>query len=170
MSDNRYSIQEVVGPELARHYPDSGFLVDSNLYNSILEVEWKRKSWWRRLAFLARDSQTFWALVSSSSKGLRITVSLDQFKIFIPWSQASVSAQRTPAATAVTLRTDAIPELTLILRMDDVAADDLLRGVIEPLPRRDPPRRLAWWLGESWLVWIALIAGVTLALVILRKA
>src|SRR6202011_1507771 len=107
----------------------------------------------------------FMAILSASADGLRILVSADEFAVFIPWTEATVSAERGWPATIVSLRTAAVPLLTLVFTLDDAAADDLFQGIVAPLPRREPPRRLAWWAASRWVPWVVLVAGVSAGLV-----
>jgi len=165
MSDNTYSIQEVGGVELARHYPDCGPIRDSNCHNAILKVETRAEGWLSWLESLARGAQSFLAVVSANGTGLRVSILLDQFSIFIPWSEASVSATRGWPASVVRLRTAATPSLTLVFHLDDAAADDLMRDVVQQLPTRHPPRQLAWWMAESWMAWVVLVTGVRAGLI-----
>jgi hypothetical protein len=144
MSGDSYSIQELGGAELARHYPDQGLLPDSNWYNAIVRTEPQVKGFLSWLGSL-KHCKNFLAVLSASADGLRILVIADEFTIFIPWSQATVSAKRGWPATIVSLRTAAVPELTLRLHLDDAAADDLFQKVVSALPCRGPPRRMFWW-------------------------
>jgi hypothetical protein len=155
------SIQEMGGTDLVRHYPDRGLIPESNWYNAVLKGETKAGGWRDWLEALARGNQAFSAVVSANAEGLRVLVLLDRFAIFIPWSEASVSAERSWPATIVRVRTAAVPSLALVFHLDDGAADDLFREVVEPLPRRDPPRRLNWCSAQWWLVWILLVIGAS---------
>jgi hypothetical protein len=164
MSGENYSIQELGGAELARHYPDRGLLPDSNWYNSVIHTKPKVEgllSWLRSF----EHCNGFMGILSARADGLRILVSTDQFAIFVPWTAATVSAERGWPVTVVRLRTAAVASLTLEFHLDDDAADDLFKGIIPALPHRDPPRRLAWWLADSWTVWIVLVAGVSAGVV-----
>jgi hypothetical protein len=156
------SIQEVGGADLARHYPDRGLIPDSNWYNAALKVETTIEGWRGWLKSLSLGNQAFLAVLSANTDGLRIRVSLYDFAIFIPWAEATVSAERGWAATVVRLKTAAVPSLALVFHVDDPAADDLLWDVVEPLPQRDPPRRLAWWAAEAWVLWVVLVLVVGL--------
>jgi hypothetical protein len=173
MSSDYYSIQEIGGAELAQHYPDRGLLSESNWHNAVLHIEPQSEGLVMWLRSISIKSNGFMAVMSANTNGLRILVSLYEFAIFIPWTEAIVSAERAWPATVVRVRTTAVPSLTLVIDLDDSAADDLFGHAVQPLPRRDPPRRLAWWLAEWWVVWIVLAAGISAgligALVLLRK-
>jgi hypothetical protein len=143
MSDY-FSIQEIGGTELAQHYPDRGLIPDSNWYKAILTVKKDAGGFWG----IFRNVESFIAVLSANTDGLRIFVSLDKPAIFIPWSDVSVAAERSRPATAVRLRTAAVPFINLEFHLDDTAADALFRGIIEPLPQRDPPGSLLWL--EPW--------------------
>ncbi len=166
MSGDYYSIQELGGAELARHYPDRGLIPDSNWYNAVLNVEPTGNGLRGWLRALSIGTQAFGAMLSANGEGLRVLVSLDQFAVFIPWAEAAVSAERGWPATVVRLEAAAVPSLALVFHLDDAAADDLLRGVVEPLPRRHPPRRLAGWVAAGWVVWAALVLGVGAGLIL----
>jgi hypothetical protein len=143
MSGDNYTIQELGGAELARHYPDQGVLPDSNWYNAIVRLEPQVAgfvTWLRSFQYCSG----FMAVLSASSEGLRIVVLADQFTLFIPWTETIVSSERGQAATIVHLKTAAVPSLTLLINVSDAAADDLFQKVVEPLPRREPARRLFW--------------------------
>jgi hypothetical protein len=171
MSD--HSIQEIGGAELARHYPDRGLIPDSNWYNAILHVERKAAGWVSWLHSLEVGSQAFGAVLSRNLDGVRVLISFWEFAIFIPWTEATVVAERSWAATLLRVKTAAVPSMVLVFNLDDAAADDLLRGVVEALPQRVPPRRLAWWLAEWWVAWVVLVIGVgagLLAWLLLGKA
>jgi hypothetical protein len=165
MSDY-HSIQELGGAALARHYPDRGLIPESNWYNAILKVETTAAGWRGWLEWLVRGNQAFGAVLSANAEGLRILVLLDHFTIFIPWSDAAVDAERGWPATVVRLRTAAVPSLDLVFHLDDAAADDLFREVVPPLPPRQPPRQLAWWLAESCTAWVVLVTGVSAGLLL----
>ena len=92
-------------------------------------------------------------------------VSIDEFAIFIPWTQATMSTERSWPATVIRITTAAVPSVVLVFNLDDAMADDLLRGVVEPLDVRARPRRLAWWIADWWLVWVVLVIGVSAGLV-----
>jgi hypothetical protein len=158
------SIQEVGGTELAASYPDRGLLPESNWYKAILTVEKEATRWWHRLQSVER----FIAVLSADADGLRILVSLDQFAIFIPWSDVSVSAERSTPATVVHLQTAAVPSVSLELHLDDTAADDLFRRVIEPLPQRDPPGRLFWLKPGAVAVFVVVFVAVGVVLGLLE--
>ncbi len=147
MSD--YSIQEIGGEELARHYPDRGLISESNWYNAVLHVKRKTEGCLGWLQNLGAGNHVFGAVLSRNVDGLRVLIFFWDFAIFIPWTEATIFAERRWAATLIRVGTAAAPSLGLEFNVDDKAADDLLRGVVEPLPRRDPPRRLAWSI-EDW--------------------
>jgi hypothetical protein len=147
-----YSIQEIGGAELARHYPDRGLISQSNWYNAILNVRTNAEGWRGWLDRVARGNQTFSAVLSANSEGLRAFIALDEFTIFLPWPELSVSAERTCLATTIRLSPAAVPSLSLLFHLDDEAADDLLRHTAVELRPRIPPRRLAWELDNPWLV------------------
>jgi hypothetical protein len=161
-----YSLREIGGADLAKHYPDKGLLASSNWHNAVLHVEPKETSVLSALSNLSIQSHGFLAVLSANTEGLRVVVALEQFVTFIPWSQATVSAERKLPATVICVETAAVPSLLLFFDLDDAAADDLLRGVIPPLPVRNPPRRLAWWLAEWWVIWIVVGAVVAITLVL----
>jgi hypothetical protein len=150
-----YTIREVGGSELERHYPDRGLIGNSNWYNAILIVDRKAGSFLGWL--VAPGPQSFGVVLSANAEGLRVLVSREQFAIFIPWSQAAVSAMRSLPATVVNLQTAAVPSLGLKLHLDDAAADDLFRDVVPPLPQRDPAGRLFWL--KPWAL-VGLVAAM----------
>ena len=80
--------------------------------------------------------------MSANADGLRVLINRDRFAIFIPWSEMTVSAERSQPATIVRVCAAAVPKFTLMFHLDDVAADDLLRGIVPALPMRDPPQRV----------------------------
>jgi hypothetical protein len=90
-----YSIQEVGGSELARHFPDCGILPDATWHRAVLTAG-KKASGWRRLF---QPSQRFIAVLSANSDGLRLFVALDNFALFIPWSEMSASGERSAPGT-----------------------------------------------------------------------
>jgi hypothetical protein len=141
MSD---SFREAGGLELARHYPDRGQISDSHWYKALVQVEIEADGVGRWLRSLSVWNQSFSAVLSADADGFRILMTLEQYAATLPWSEATVFAERGEPATVVRLRTAAVPWLTLVIHLDDAAADDLFRDVVEPLPRRDPPRRLFW--------------------------
>ena len=161
MSDY-YSIQEVGGAELARHYPDRGVISDSNWYNAVLKVKTRVEGWWGWLRHLG--NQTYGAVLSANSEGLRVLVALDNFTAFLPWSELSVSGERTLPATIIRLSPAAVPSLTLVCHLDDEAADDLLRHTGVQLHPRIPPRRLGWELDNPWLTGLLLFAVIIVVL------
>jgi hypothetical protein len=61
------------------------------------------------------------------------------------------------------LQTAVEPNVNLEFHLDDVAADALFAGVIQPLPQRDPPGRLFW--PQPWVV--AVLVSVAVAVGIL---
>jgi hypothetical protein len=155
MSDY-YSIQDVGGAELTRHYPDRGLLADSDYHRAILVARKGAKEGWRRL-FAKRER--FLAVLSADNHGLRVFVALDKFAVFIPWSQVTVSAERSTPGTIVRLQAAAVPLLDLTFHLDDAAADDLFESVMAPLPKRDPPGRIYW--PKPWA--IGVLVGLMLA-------
>jgi hypothetical protein len=154
MSDS-YSIQEVGGAELAQHYPDRGVISHSDYHRAFLTAG-KRANGWRRLF---AKCERFLAVLSADEDGLRVFVALDKFAVFIPWSEITVSAERSTPGTVVRLQTAAVPCLDLELHLDDDAADTLFKGVMEPLPTRDPPGRIYW--PRPWAVGV--LVGLMLA-------
>jgi hypothetical protein len=161
MSDS-YSILEVGGAELARNYPDRGPLSDSDYHRAFLTAG-KRADGWRRLF---AKYERFVAVLSADRNGLRVFVALDKFAVFIPWSEITVSAERSTPGTVVQLQTAAMPDLELAFHLDDAAADILFESVMAPLPERDPPGRIYW--PKPWaagvLVGLMLFTAVGLAL------
>jgi hypothetical protein len=161
MSDS-YSIQEVGGAELARHYPDRGVISQSDYHRAFLTAG-KRASGWRRLF---AKNERFMAVLSADKDGLRVFIALDNFAVFIPWSEITLSAERSTPGTVVRLQTAAVPSLDLEFHLDDAAADILFSGVMAPLPKRDPPGRIYW--PKPWatgvLLGLMLAAAVSLAL------
>ena len=155
----RYTIQELGGAELARHYPDKGPLLDSNWYNGIARTKTLETGFLGWLKSL-KHACGFWAVLSADPDGFRMVVASDEFAIFIPWSEATVSALRDSPATVVCLRTAAVPSLELVISLDDVAADDLFQKVIVALPRRNPPLRLLWWLDYPWQAAALLVSSL----------
>ena len=151
MSDY-YSIQEIGGAELARHYPDRGQIHDCHWYNATLQIESTSNGWRDWLKSLSVGNQGFIAVLSAGNDGLRVLVSLYEFAIFIPWADATVFAERGWPATVVRLKTIAVPSLTLVFNLDDAAADDrgrVGRGVkvFEYVGGQVPPAPAAQILG-----------------------
>jgi hypothetical protein len=161
MSDS-YSIQEVGGAELARHYPDRGVISDSDYHRAFLKAG-KQAAGWRRLF---AKSERFLAVLSADRNGLRVFVAIDKFAAFVPWSVIKVSAERSTPGTVVRLRAAAVPDLVLEFHLDDAAADALFQGIMAPLPVRDPPGRIYW--PKPWaagvLVGLMLFTAIGLAL------
>ena len=159
-----YCIQDLGGKELALHYPDQGLILNSDRYYCLVQTELKVEgvlSWLRSF----EHCNSFRAMLSGSTEGLRIEVTADQFAIFIPWPEATVAAERGRPATIVRLNTEAVPSLTLIIHLDDEAADDLFRQVVPPLPRRDPPQKLFWLADHNWVALIVLFVGISVGLI-----
>lgn len=147
---------------MARHYPDRGLIPDSAWYNSVLHLEPDADGLWGRLRSFEIATHRFGVVLSANADGLRIVLLLEQLAFFLPWSETTVSAQRSRWATRVCLRTRAAPSLTLVFHLDDTAADDLFQQSQQPLPPRDPSRRLALFQpGES--VVFALVLGIAIA-------
>jgi hypothetical protein len=159
-----YSIQEVGGAELARHYPDRGVISNSNWFNAVLKVKTRVEGWRGWLIRLHLGNQAFGAVLSAHSEGVRVFVAMDKFTTFLPWSELSVSAERTLPATIIRLSPAAVPSLTLVCHLDDEAADDLLRHTGVQLHPRNPPRRLGWELDNPWLVGVLLFAVIIVVL------
>lgn len=159
MSDS-YSIQDVGGDELARHYPDRGVIADSEYHKAVLTAG-SRAQGWRRL--FAR-SERFIAVLSANKDGLRVVVSLNNFAVFLPWSEVTVAGERATPGTIVRLQTVAAPCLDLELHLDDEAVDTLFARVLAPLPRRFPPGRLYW--PKPWAVGVLLGLMLTAAIVL----
>ena len=163
MSDRHYRIQELGGAELALHYPDKGLLPDSGSYNSIVQTEPQVDgflSWLRSF----KHSNSFVGVLCARTDGLRIFIAVDDFAVFIPWAEATASAERGWLATTVRVKTSAVPSLTLVFNLDDDAADDLFRSAIPALPRRAPHRRL-WWgtsMQAGWAVSLAVAVSAGL--------
>ena len=172
MIGDTYSLAEIGGADLARPYPDRGLIASSPYHNAILRFEPKVNGILSRLHGFAVSTHGFIAVLSADHEGLRILVNLEQFAVYIPWSEATISAERGMPATVVRLTTAAMPSLALVFDLDDVAADELFRDVVPPLPSRDPPRELAWSLAQWWIVLIFLLAfgGTALTLWLLRSA
>jgi hypothetical protein len=167
-----YTIQELGGLELARHYPDIGPLSDASSHTSVLSTDPQVigfLGWLRSF----RHCTSFWATLSANADGLRLAVAMDDFAVFIPWSEATVTARRGSPATVVRLRTPAMPSLDLVFNLDDEAADAFFRGIIPPLPRRDPPQHLFWWRDRPWIAGFvaaaALAVGLILSSILLKK-
>ena len=166
MGGERYSIQDLGGDELARHYPDRGPLAESNWYNAVVQTAPRVDgfgSWLRGL----RHVNSFLAVLSANTEGLRLVVPADEFATFIPWAEAAVAAERGRPATAVRVQPSATPALALELHLDDDAADDLFRAVLPALPRRDPPRTLGldWWLNQPLGLWVGLLGAICIGLI-----
>jgi hypothetical protein len=156
-----YSIQEVGGAELAQHYPDRGVIPQSDYHKAILRAGKQAHGWWRLFAKYER----FIATLSADQNGLRVFVALDNFAVFIPWSELTVCGERSTPGTFVRLRAAALPSLDLVMHMDNAAADDLFRAKMAPLPTRDPPGRVYWpkpW-ATGMLVGLMLVTAVGLA-------
>jgi hypothetical protein len=164
MSDNSYSIQELGGEELAQHYADAGMLPGSDSYNCIGRTVWRGEgflSWVRSI----KHVNSFTAMLSANADGLRLHVPMDKFAVFIPWTDATVLAERGSPATIVSVTTAAVPSLTLTLQMDDASADDLFLGIIPALARRDPPRTLFRWIDHMRVISVVLSTCVTAVLI-----
>jgi hypothetical protein len=162
MSDY-YSIQEVGGAELARHYPDRGVIADSDDHKALLTAG-RQASGWRRL--FAR-SERFIAVLSADQDGLRVFISLDNYTVFIPWSELTASSERATPGTIVRLKATAVPSMNLEFHLDDDAADTIFAPVVAPLPRRNPPGRLYWpkpWAFGTLIVFMLATAVVLAAL------
>jgi hypothetical protein len=162
MSDY-YSIQELGGDRLAKAYPDRGVISESPWARAVLTVAAESKRFWG----LFGKSERFIAVLSGNAEGLRVFVALDNFTMFVPWSEVTVvAAERTTPATVVRLRTRAAPKVSLELHLDDVAADRLFQGVTPALPRREPPGRLRWPrpAAVAALVAITIVIGLSLGL------
>jgi hypothetical protein len=101
--------------------------------------------------------------LSADQNGLRVRVSLNNFAVFIPWSEITVSAERSLPATTVRVQTAAVPAVNLEFHLDDAAADTLFSGHMAPLPRRSPPGRLYW--AKPWAVGV--LVGFMLAAAVL---
>jgi hypothetical protein len=158
MSDY-YNIQEVGGSELARPYADRGIIPKATWHRAVLTAG-KKVTGWRRWF---QPSERFIAILSANSDGLRVLVSLDNFAVFIPWSELSASGERSAPGTVIRLQTAALPHVHLEFHLDDVAADELFAGVMLPLPQRDPPGRLLW--PKPWV--IAVLVSVAVAVGVL---
>jgi hypothetical protein len=154
MSDY-YRVQEVGGTELGQHYPDRGLIPDVDWHQAVLTAGKKAGRFWG----LFQESERFIAVLSANTDGLRIVVSLDNFAIYIPWPELSVSAERSRPGTVVRLQTTAVPQVSLMLHLDDEAADNLFARVMETPARRNPPGRLFW--PKPWAV--AALVAVMLA-------
>ena len=163
MSDY-YSIQEVGGAELARHYPDRGVLAHSDYHKAILTAGLRAGGWRRWFA----KHEHFLAVLSADKDGLRLFVAMDNFAVFIPWCEITVSAERSTPATVIRLRTSAMPSLDLEFHLDDAAADTLFEGVMAPLPNRDPPGRIYWPKPWAIGVFIGVMLVVAGGLALLR--
>jgi hypothetical protein len=158
MSDY-YSIQEVGGAELTWHYRDRGPIADSDYHRAMLVARKGAREGWRRL-FAKRER--FLAVLSANNHGLRVFVALDKFAVFIPWSQVTVSAERSTPGTIVRLQTAAVPLLDLTFHLDDAAADDLFESVMAPLPKRDPPGRI--YCPKPWAVAAAVLLSFAICI------
>jgi hypothetical protein len=112
-----------------------------------------------------KHNSPFWATLSANTEGLRVLVASDKFAIFIPWSQAVVTAERGSPASIARLTTAVMPSLDLVFHLDDEAADELFQQVIPRLPKRDPPRRLFWWLDRPWLAATLFVASISVAVI-----
>jgi len=159
MSDY-YSIQQVGGAELARHYPDRGVIANSDYHRAFLAAR-EIATGWRRLF---AKSERFITVLSADKEGLRMFVSLDNFAVFIPWSEMVVSGERSTPATVVRVQTVKVPNVSLEFYLDDAAADNLFSGVMAPLPRRDPPARIYW--PKPWAVGVLVGFMLTTAVVL----
>jgi hypothetical protein len=155
-----YSIQEVGGAELARHYPDRGVISDSDYHKAVLTAGEQARGWRRLFA----KSERFIAVLSANKDGLRVFVSLDNYAIFIPWSEVTVSGERATPGTVVRLHTTAAPSVDLEFHLDDEAVDTLFANVLPPLPRRFPPGRLYW--PKPWAVGVLIGAMLAAAVVL----
>jgi len=162
MSDY-YSIQELGGDRLARAYPDRGAMANAPWAKAVLTVAVESRRLWR----LFWKRERFIASISGNAEGLRVFVPLDNFTVFVPWSEVTVvGAERSRPATVVRLRTRAEPNVSLEMHLDDVAADRLFHGVMPALERREPPGRLAWPKPGAIAAFLAitLVVGLTTGL------
>jgi hypothetical protein len=166
MSGDGYDLAEIGGTDLVRHYPDQGLLASSPWHNAVLHFEPETSGILGWFQAVATASHGFMAVLSADREGLRVLVNLEQFVVFIPRTEATVSAERGVAATVVRLTTTAIPWLTLVFGLDDVAADEIFHPVVPLLPTRNPPRRLAWWLAEWWVVSVFVAIAVSAGLIL----
>jgi hypothetical protein len=155
MSGDSDSLLALGGSELAQHYPDRGLLPSSNWHNATLSVEADAGGLWGWLKRL--EVHSFGAVLSANGEGLRVAVLPEEFATFIPWPEATVSAERAWPVTVIRLKARAVPALTLVLHLDDAAADELLQGAVPPLPQRAPPRRPA-----RLKPWAAAVVGLGL--------
>jgi hypothetical protein len=159
-----YSILEVGGTELARNYPDRGVICQSEWHRAFLTAG-NRARGWRRL-FVKRER--FSAELSADKDGLRVFVALDNFVVFIPWSEITLSAERSTPGTVVRLQAAAVPSLDLEFHLDDAAADILFSGVMAPLPKRDSPGRIYWPKPWATGVLLGLMLAVAVGLALIR--
>jgi hypothetical protein len=127
--------------ELSRPYPDRGPLYDVHWYNALLRI----------------GVGGCGAVVAANADGLRVSVVWGRFALFMPWSEAAVSAHRGWLNTVVRVRTSAVPDTPLVLHLDDDEADALLRPAAVALA----PRRWTW--GPA--VWTAAAVGLLVVLV-----
>jgi hypothetical protein len=162
MSGDYYSLREIGVSQLAQHYPDQGLIANANWYDAILSIETDAVGMSGAVRSLAIPTHRFGVVLSANAAGLRIFSPLDRFAVFIPWAEATVTAERGVRATVVRVRASAVPSLALVFHLDDSAADDLFRAVIAPLPRRNPPHGLfrfkPWALGALVIALLA-VAG-----------
>jgi hypothetical protein len=163
MSDY-YSIQDVGGTKLARHYPDRELQANPDYHRALLIARQRAEGWRRWFA----KSEKFLALLSRDKDGLRLLVSLNKFATCIPWSEMAVLGERCTPATRVRLQTAAVPSLDLEFYLDDAAADTLFQGVMAPLPYRDPPGRIYWPKPGAIGILIGLMLTTAIGLALLR--
>jgi hypothetical protein len=127
--------------ELSRRYPDRGPLYDVHWYNALLRIGVGGSG----------------AVVAANVDGLRVSVVWGRFALFVPWSEAEVSARRGWLNTVIRVQTTAVPATPLVLHLADDEADAILRPAGVALA----PRR--WARGPA--VWTAAAVGLLMALV-----
>jgi hypothetical protein len=111
------------------------------------------------------DAAIFPIALAADGEGVRLSVSLSPHAIFLPWSELSVSGKRGWFDTVVRLRTSEVPGVTLVLNIDDAAADVIFRGALASLPER----RLGWRPSRTVVLLVAIMAGLVCALVLLLR-
>jgi hypothetical protein len=133
--------------ELNRPYPDRGPLGEVAWYNALLRI----------------GAGGCGAIVAANAEGLRVSVGSGVSALFVPWSEATVSARRGWLDTVLRCATKATPSLPLVIHLDDAEADAILRPAGVVLPPRRWPRGPSLWVAAA----IGLLAALVVAVLLL---
>lgn len=150
-------IRDLAGTEMALHYPDRGILHASEFFRAGLHFEPSREEsgWMRR--FEVR-SQSFSTVLSSDAEGLRIFVPSYQYSLYIPWAEATCSAERWGNQVIVRITTHEVPTPKIVLSLSEAAAELLFVKVIPGLndPSTMPHARIDPLQAALWAVLIVI--------------